>query len=190
MNITNTGIAVAVAVVVIAFVFIFPQYSPFSVLSSPPPVAVATSTDTANVPAGTSTTAPLPTQPSSSMTTPDGLQITDDVVGTGATLAPGDTVAIKYVGSLTDGTVFDSSDAHGGTPLMLVVSADGTLHLQNGSGLIPGWSEGVVGMKAGGTRTLVIPPALGYGSQAVGNIIPANSTLVFQLQLLTVTGPK
>ena len=114
------------------------------------------------------------------------LMAEDITVGTGATLAPGDTVAVAYTGALPDGTVFDSTEAHGGTPLTLVVAADGSLHTPDGGGLIPGWSLGMAGMKEGGRRLLAIPPSLGYGSNPVGPI-PANSTLIFDVQLVKVT---
>ena len=126
------------------------------------------------------------------MNIPDAtqLEIRDDTVGTGPVLAPGDTVEMSYIGSLTNGTVFDSTSAHGGVPLTLIVAADGSLHLSNGGGLIPGWSQGVAGMKEGGVRTLIIPPALGYGPQGIANVIPGNATLVFQVQLVKVTPAK
>jgi FKBP-type peptidyl-prolyl cis-trans isomerase len=180
MNITTTGIAVAAAVVIVAVIFIFPGLSPFA---APAPSAAGQAPSDASL-----TPSPSEGQTQNTMTTPDGLQITDTVVGTGATLAPGDTVEITYTGMLADGTVFDSSEAHGGAPLTLTVAADGSLHTPDGGGLIPGWSEGVVGMKAGGTRTLVIPPALGYGAQGIPGVIPANATLTFELQLLSVSG--
>lgn len=180
MNITTTGIAVAVALTVVAVFFIFPGLSPFA--AAPSAAGGAPADLSVTQPAGAGSAS------STTMTTADGLQITDDVVGTGPTLAPGDTVQIKYTGMLADGTVFDSSDAHGGAPLTLIVAPDGSLRTSDGSGLIPGWSEGVAGMKEGGTRTLVIPSALGYGAQGVPGVIPANATLTFQVQLVSIAG--
>ena len=115
------------------------------------------------------------------MPTVNQLEITDEVVGTGALAAAGDTVTVNYVGSLTDGTVFDASANHG--------TAGFTFTLGAGQ-VIKGWDEGIVGMRVGGTRKLVIPAALAYGNQAVGNVIPANSTLVFTVELLKVQAPK
>ena len=112
------------------------------------------------------------------MTTyPDGLQITDNIVGTGETANKGMMVTVNYVGKLSNGTKFDSSYDHG-EPFSFLL----------GSGsVIRGWEEGLVGMKVGGKRTLTIPPALGYGSQNVGNgLIPPNSTLVFEIDLVAV----
>lgn len=104
------------------------------------------------------------------------LESTDQVVGTGAEAKEGSTITVKYTGTLTDGTVFDSTDRHGGQPA--------TFKLAKGS-LIDGWVQGIPGMKVGGKRRLVIPPSLGYGAQAMGSI-PANSTLVFDIELMDV----
>ncbi len=164
MKPTQTGIAVALALVVIALFFIFPGLSPFRAPSSPN-----------GTPATTTQTS------STTMPTVNQLQITDEVVGTGAVAAAGDTVTVNYVGSLTDGTVFDASANHG--------TAGFTFTLGAGQ-VIKGWDEGIVGMRVGGTRKLVIPAALAYGNQAVGNVIPANSTLVFTVELLKVQAPK
>lgn len=114
------------------------------------------------------------TQPVSSN---DGLQITDEVVGTGAEAVAGKKVTVHYVGTLTDGKKFDSSRDRG-TPF--------TFDLGAGQ-VIKGWDEGVAGMKVGGKRKLVIPPALAYGNREMGNgLIPANSTLIFEVELLNV----
>jgi len=107
----------------------------------------------------------------------DQLQIVDESVGTGATAETGDTVTVNYVGSLTDGTVFDASANHG--------TAGFTFNLGAGQ-VIKGWDQGIVGMKEGGKRKLVIPAALAYGEQAIGSVIPANSTLVFEVELVKV----
>ena len=104
-----------------------------------------------------------------------GLVVQDEVVGTGAEAQPGDTVSVNYTGKLADGTVFDTSI--GKAPYQFVLGA---------GQVIPGWDEGLVGMKVGGTRVLIIPPSLGYGSQDYGPI-PANSTLTFEVELLNVT---
>jgi len=110
------------------------------------------------------------------------VQAQEVAVGTGATAKPGDTVSVLYVGQLQDGTVFDSSAAHDNQPLVFVLGAQG---------LIPGFQIGVNGMKEGGERLLAIPPSLGYGDQDVKDadgkvIIPANSTIVFDVKLVKV----
>jgi len=114
---------------------------------------------------------------------PDQVQGQDVTVGTGATAAPGSVVSVLYVGKLQDGTVFDSSAAHDNQPLVFTLGQQG---------LIAGFQIGVNGMKEGGERLLAIPPALGYGDQDVKDangkvIIPANSTLLFDVQLVQVT---
>jgi FKBP-type peptidyl-prolyl cis-trans isomerase len=103
--------------------------------------------------------------------------IEDLVVGTGATAAVGDTVSAHYIGTLTNGTKFDSSYDRG-QPYPFQIGA---------GRVIAGWEQGVPGMKVGGKRRLTIPPSLGYGNQAYGPI-PANSTLIFDIELLSIVG--
>ena len=113
-------------------------------------------------------------------TTPTGggtLVVEDLVVGTGATAVIGDTVTVHYVGTLTNGTKFDSSYDNG-QPFPFRIGA---------GQVIAGWEQGVPGMKVGGKRRLTIPPSLGYGNQAIGRI-PANSTLLFDVDLLSIAG--
>jgi peptidylprolyl isomerase len=108
-------------------------------------------------------------------TTQSGLKLKDEVVGSGAEAKSGNTVTVNYTGTLLNGTKFDSSYDRG-TPFSTEI----------GTGqVIKGWDEGIVGMKVGGKRILVIPPELGYGSQDMGSI-PPNSTLVFGVELLDV----
>lgn len=96
-------------------------------------------------------------------------------VGTGAEAKPGMVVTVEYVGKLTDGTVFDSSESHK-QPLVFTLGSQG---------IIPGFQIGVNTMKVGGERLLAIPPALAYGDQKFG-IIPPNSTLIFDVKLTKV----
>lgn len=104
------------------------------------------------------------------------LVIKDTKVGSGAEAAAGKSVTVNYTGYLTDGTKFDSS-LDSGQPF--------TFNLGAGE-VIKGWDEGVAGMKVGGTRTLTIPPAMGYGDQGAGGVIPPGATLVFEVELLAV----
>ena len=105
-----------------------------------------------------------------------GLKTEDLVVGTGSEAKAGSTVKVDYTGTLEDGTQFDSSKQEGREPFEFTV----------GSGqVIQGWDLGITGMKIGGKRKLTIPPSLGYGDQANGQI-PANSTLIFEVELLEV----
>jgi FKBP-type peptidyl-prolyl cis-trans isomerase len=121
------------------------------------------------------TPSPSASAPKPADASPSGqLQSTDEVVGTGAEAKEGSTISVKYTGTLQDGTVFDSTDKHGGQPA--------TFQLAKGQ-LIDGWVQGIPGMKVGGKRKLVIPPDLGYGSQAQSGI-PANSTLIFEIELV------
>lgn len=100
----------------------------------------------------------------------------DSVVGTGDEAISGKEVTVQYVGTLTDGTKFDSSVDHG-KPFTFTL----------GSGqVIKGWDQGVLGMKVGGKRKLTIPSELGYGARGAGGVIPPNATLVFEIELLGV----
>jgi|SRR5579872_1036191 len=101
--------------------------------------------------------------------------IQDVQPGTGTVAETGDTVTVNYVGMFTNGQVFDSSIARN-QPFTFTLGA---------GQVIPGWDQGLVGMKVGGKRILTVPPELGYGSTDYGPI-PANSTLVFQVELLSV----
>jgi FKBP-type peptidyl-prolyl cis-trans isomerase len=111
------------------------------------------------------------------------LQITDLTLGEGVEATAGQTVSVHYTGWLYDdgaadnhGNKFDSS-VDRGQPFEFPLG-DGRV--------IPGWDQGVAGMKVGGKRTLVIPPALGYGARGAGGVIPPNATLVFDVELLGV----
>lgn len=123
-----------------------------------------------------------PGQAPSGQNTTDQVQAQEVTVGTGTQATPGTAVSVLYVGKLSDGTVFDSSAAHGNQPLTFQLGTPG---------LIAGFQVGVNGMKEGGERVISIPPALGYGAQDVKDasgkvVIPANSTLLFDIKLVKV----
>ena len=120
---------------------------------------------------------PSPSAAAAASPSSAGLVTTDEVVGTGAEAVDGKTLSMSYTGTLADGTVFDSTAKDGGTPFSFTLGA---------GQVIKGWDQGIVGMKVGGTRKLVIPPALGYGAQGAGSTIPPNATLTFVVQLLGV----
>jgi len=162
-----TGIAVTVAVIAAGYLFV----TTFLTAQTPsmpqdqnqPQNAAAESTSTL-------ATSGLPTPP------PDHVLVQDVTMGTGAEAVKGAQVSVEYVGKLQNGTTFDESSAHGGS-----------FAFQLGAGqVIQGWEQGILGMKVGGERILIIPSALAYGNQQVGNLIPANSTLIFDVKLVGV----
>lgn len=105
------------------------------------------------------------------------LIIEDEAVGEGDEAKVGDIVTVHYVGALTDGMIFDASRNRGEKGFTFTVGA---------GQVIKGWDIGVLSMKVGGKRHLTIPSDLAYGDQAVGGVIPANSTLIFEVELLKV----
>jgi FKBP-type peptidyl-prolyl cis-trans isomerase FkpA len=106
----------------------------------------------------------------------DTLQVEDLKPGTGVEAVAGKQVTVHYVGTLTDGSKFDSSRDRG----------KGFSFRLGGGEVIKGWDQGVAGMKVGGLRRLTIPPALGYGDRGFPPVIPARATLVFEVELLGV----
>ncbi len=178
MQVTSTGIAVAIAVVVaMGLLFFGPRiFTPFSSqnpLTATTTSTTASSTDTASnasMDSSLSNPAPIPNP------LPTTLTVSDTVEGTGAEATTGSQVTVNYVGMLPDGTVFDASAAHG-QPFTFTLGA---------GQVIQGWDQGIVGMKVGGQRRLVIPADLAYGNQAVGGVIPAGATLIFDVELVNV----
>src|SRR5476649_2815980 len=114
------------------------------------------------------------------ITTPSGLQYEDSVLGTGTQANKGKSVTVHYTGWLyndgVQGGKFDSSKDRN-DPFVFSLGA---------GMVIRGWDEGVQGMKIGGTRQLIIPSDLGYGSRGAGGVIPPNATLIFDVDLLGV----
>ncbi|MDP9069370.1 MAG: FKBP-type peptidyl-prolyl cis-trans isomerase [Actinomycetota bacterium] len=107
--------------------------------------------------------------------TESGLKYEETECGTGEEAGRGDTVIVKYKGALENGKVFDEGEL---PPFQL------------GSGsVIPGFDEGITGMKVGGSRQVTIPPDLGYGAQGVPPDIPPNSTLIFDIELVEIQAP-
>lgn len=109
----------------------------------------------------------------------------DNVIGNGPTAVAGDTLTVNYTGWLYESTATNEEGpefgSSAGTPFAFTLGA---------GQVISGWDQGLVGMKAGGTRTLIIPASLGYGAAgAGGGAIPAGSALIFTVQLVSVTAP-
>lgn len=168
---TKTIIIGVVVVIVVALGLFFLIKSP----STPATTPSADNTQTGQQNPASNTTA-------STGTSTTQVQAQDVSVGSGSQATPGSVVSVLYVGKLPDGTVFDSSAAHNNQPLTFQLGANG---------LIPGFQIGVNGMKVGGERLMAVPPALGYGTTDVKDasgkvIIPANTTIVFDVKLVNV----
>lgn len=104
------------------------------------------------------------------------LQVQDEKVGTGAEAKAGDTVSVNYLGTLTSGQKFDSS-----------YDRNEPFEFRLGSHqVIEGWEKGIMGMREGGKRVLIIPPEMAYGSEGAPPVIPPNATLKFEVELLDV----
>ncbi|MBV9773646.1 MAG: FKBP-type peptidyl-prolyl cis-trans isomerase [Gemmatimonadetes bacterium] len=110
----------------------------------------------------------IPTLNGDTVTTANGVKYLEPLVGNGATAQATSQVTVTYNGYLTDGTLF----------------ARGSLSVLNLPDVIPGFREGVVGMKAGGIRRLIIPPAQGFGTAGSGSCVPSGATLIFDVNLV------
>jgi FKBP-type peptidyl-prolyl cis-trans isomerase len=116
---------------------------------------------------------------------PDGLQFVDLRAGTGAAVPPNATVKVQYTGWLSNGTMFDTSRQPGRDSLCAIL-----YNAQQANGdctpVIPGWNEGVPGMKVGGKRKMTLPPSLAYGAQGAPPTIPPNATLIFTVEIQSI----
>ncbi|MCH7858714.1 MAG: FKBP-type peptidyl-prolyl cis-trans isomerase [Candidatus Marinimicrobia bacterium] len=122
------------------------------------------------------TNGPLEVIVGESVTTATGLIYVVQVIGGGAAPTAGKQVTVHYTGTLTDGTKFDSS-VDRGEPFSFIIGV---------GQVIKGWDEGIMLMRVGGQRTLTIPPHLAYGDREIPGVIPAGSTLIFDVELLAV----
>ena len=111
---------------------------------------------------------------------PSGLVKEDVVIGTGRAAHAGDDIVVHYVGKLDNGRQFDSCRARQ-DPLDFALGA---------GDVIKGWDEGIAGMKVGGRRKLHIPARLAYGEHGLAGIIPPGATLLFEIELLEILGPR
>ena len=124
---------------------------------------------------------PLPPAPKlgpSAVTTKSGLQYLDLKKGTGPAAVQGSTVTFHYKGSLTNGMTFQSSRSNGEPPASFKLPG----------AVLPAWNEGIIGMQPGGVRKLIAPPALGFGDEGRGRMIPPHATLIFEIEMLDVKG--
>ncbi len=141
------------------------------------PILLVAAALAASAPAPALAQAPGPSQP---QVLPGGTRFIETRIGTGALAEPGRAVAVHYTGWLyvdgMKGRKFDSSRDRG----------DPFVFLLGYGQVIPGWDEGVAGMKVGGTRTLIVPPQAGYGENGAGETIPPGATLLFEVELVGV----
>lgn len=130
------------------------------------------------LPENTTDEAPTTDMDENMTTTDTGLAYEDLEVGTGAVPTQGQTVTVHYTGTLENGEKFDSSRDRN-RPFSFTIGV---------GQVIKGWDEGVSTMRVGGRRKLVIPPDLGYGPRGAGGVIPPNSTLIFDVELIRIGG--
>ena len=105
------------------------------------------------------------------------LTVTDEVIGEGDPVKVGNKIMVSFVGTLTNGKIFDTSENYGGSGFVFILGK---------KQVIKGWEEGVLGMRLGGKRRLIVPPDLAYGYHSLGDAVPAKSTLAFEIELLKV----
>ena len=161
-----------VLVVVLAAVLIYLAFPQTQASKQAPPTAKDLPTTNTN------------TQPQTNLATntnamqPESDQLKIEVIkeGAGDGAAKGQSISVDYTGKLTDGKVFDSSIPRG-QPFTLVLG---------GGQVIPGWEMGLLGMKVGEHRRLTIPPALAYGKNGIGGVIPPNATLIFDVEMKSI----
>ncbi len=168
------SIAIVAALIVVAATFFGVFSNPFAQKeeSGSRPKDAPLAIDTSNDPEGASRALADVMEADGTIT---DLVIEDTTVGTGREVRKGDTVTVHYVGVLQDGTRFDDSSARG-EPFVFTVGT---------GAVIPGWDAGIIGMRVGGERVLVIPPSMAYGSRGIG-VVPPDATLLFAIKLLDV----
>lgn len=175
----NRAIIVVIALIVVALIVVFafvrqPGGQQTAPQTAPPP-AEPSAQPQAGSGEGLCGSPPAAAEPFESSTL-TALRTEDTTVGTGEEAEAGDTVAVQYIGRLSDGTQFDSSCSRG-QPFEFPL----------GTGqVIQGWDQGVAGMRVGGRRRLLIPSSLGYGEQGAGGAIPPNAALVFDVELVAI----
>ncbi|MBY0329008.1 FKBP-type peptidyl-prolyl cis-trans isomerase [Patescibacteria group bacterium] len=170
------AITIALAAVIIGGVVLLRE-KPEAIVQENPAVESYSSVEIPD----TVTSAPEITKPSATIknniTIKNGMTIETTKQGTGEAITNGKVASMLYTGMLDDGTVFDSTSKRDNTPFEFTLGV---------GQVIKGWDQGVLGMKVGEERTLVIPAELAYGSQGAGGVIPPNATLTFTVTLLAI----
>ncbi len=185
---TLTLSSIAALLIVVALVLVLKDHLPTAASSTKGKVAAASGTASVcatataamgPVPAGEPPATPPPVS-GKTVDGPSGLKYIDITEGCGAAVKAGDNVTVNYTGWLaSDGTLFDSSLKSGRTPFQVQNVGQASV--------IPGWNLGLIGMKVGGERRLIIPPSLGYGAQGTpGGPIPPNATLIFDITVVSI----
>ena len=172
------GLALLILVIIITY---FVMTNSNTNQSATKPYVASSSSSASTTPNATpitNTSATIDSTPAgaTTQTLDGGLQITDLVTGTGPELKSGNMATFNYTGTLEDGTVFDSTAKQGGKPFSTTIGV---------GQVIPGWDEGIPGMKVGGKRKLYIPYLLAYGEQGYPGAIPPKANLVFEVELLS-----
>lgn len=173
----NTGLIISIVVLIVILVVgvvIFFSGNKKETTNTPPQNTTTTQNSVNEEKTTDETQAPEKAEPATNAT---GLKIEVIKEGTGTKVTKsGDGISVNYVGTLENGTKFDSS-----------YDRNQPFKFDLGAGqVIKGWDQGLIGMKVGEKRRLTIPPSLGYGAQAIGDKIPANSTLIFEVELLSI----
>jgi FKBP-type peptidyl-prolyl cis-trans isomerase len=171
----NKGILAGIVIAIIAAVglLVISQTSSSSSSSAP------TATSTPPTSSGTGNSVLCASQPQALTGVKDAdikeLKVEDKMIGSGAEAVAGKPIVMNYIGRLTDGTQFDAS-----------CGKDTFTFNLGGGQVIAGWDQGIVGMRVGGIRRLIIPASLGYGAAGAGGVIPPNAALVFDVELVAV----
>jgi peptidylprolyl isomerase len=187
---TKSIIGIIIVVIILGLVILWlwktpkqtqpPVVTPAATVTTTPPTPAAAASTTASTPPAP-VNPPSPTAKSDSgiisTSTIDGMKIEVTKEGTGPEITNGQTAEMLYTGTLADGSIFDSTASRGNQPFSFTLGV---------GQVIKGWDEGVLGMKVGEERTLVIPPELAYGANGYPPVIPANATLTFQVTLVGI----
>ncbi len=186
---TKSIIGIIVVIIIIVLIAVWLHKAPASPAQPATPAVTQTDGQATPINQAAPASAPAPANGSASAQgsgetrkiistkTVNNMKIEVTKEGSGPAITNGQTAVMLYTGKLTDGSVFDSTDKHGGQPFSFTLGA---------GQVIKGWDEGILGMKVGEERTLTIPPELGYGANGFPPVIPQNATLVFDVTLVGI----